>query len=193
MKNELASLKRRAEPVVAALHAGEEWLAAGALAVMALLPLAEIVVRPFFAGGIPGSIPFVEHLTLVVGFLGAAIAARRNRLIALATATFIPEGVFRQVAQGFAAAVGAGVAALLARSAVDVVAIEMEVGRPIALGVPSWGFQLVLPIAFAVIAVRLAWRSGGWGARAAAAAGSRPASGWATRGRRARPARRPRA
>ena len=173
MTNALPDLLRRAAParVVAALHAGEEWLAAGALAVMVLLPLAEIVVRPFLAGGIPGSIPFVEHLTLVVGFLGAAIAARRNRLIALATATFIPEGVVRQVAQGFAAAVGAGVAALLARSAIDVVAIEMDVGRPIALGVPSWAFQLVLPISFAVIAVRLAWRSGGWGARAAAAVG----------------------
>lgn len=92
MTNALASLKRRFEPVVTALHAGEEWLAAGALAVMVLLPLAEIVVRPLFAGGIPGSIPFVEHLTLVVGFLGAAIAARRNRLIALATATFIQIG-----------------------------------------------------------------------------------------------------
>jgi len=151
MTNALPGLRRRTEPVVAGLHAGEEWLAAGALAVMALLPLAEIAVRPFFAGGIPGSIPFVEHLTLVVGFLGAAIAARRNRLIALATATFIPEGAARQVAQGFAATVAAGITGLLARSAVDVVAIEMEVGRPIALGVPSWVFQLVLPVSFAVI------------------------------------------
>ena len=171
MTNVFPGLKRRAAPAIGFLHSAEEWLAASALAVMVLLPLAEIVVRPFLAGGIPGSIPFVEHLTLVVGFLGAAIAARRNRLIALATATFIPEGIARQVAQGFAAAVGAGVAALLARSAIDVVAIEMEVGRPIALGVPSWGFQIVLPVAFAIIAIRLAWRSGGWGARAAAAVG----------------------
>ena len=142
------------------LHGGEELLAACALGAMVLLPLAEIVVRPFFAGGIPGSIPFVEHLTLWVGFLGAGLAARRNKLIALATATFIPDGKARRVAQAFAATVGAGVSALLAWSAVEVVAIEMEVGGEIALGIPSWVFQLVLPFAFAVIAIRLMWGAG---------------------------------
>ena len=165
------AVARRAAPVLGFLHRAEELVAAGALGAMALLPLAEIVVRPIVAGGIPGSIPFVQHLTLWVGFLGAGLAARQNKLIALATATFIPEGTARQVAQGFAATVGAAVSALLARSAIDVVAIEMEVGGEIALGIPSWAFQLVLPFAFAVIAVRLGWRAGSRGARAAAGVG----------------------
>ena len=167
----LQAVARRAAPALGFLHKAEELLAAGALAAMALLPLAEIVVRPIITGGIPGSIPFVQHLTLWVGFLGAGLAARQNKLIALATATFIPEGTARQVAQGFAATVGATVSAILAWSAIDVVAIEMEVGGEIALGIPSWTFQVVLPLAFGVIAVRLGWRAGGWGARAAAAAG----------------------
>ncbi len=153
------------------LHGGEELLAACALGAMVLLPLAEIVIRPFFAGGIPGSIPFVEHLTLWVGFLGAGLAARRNKLIALATATFIPDGKARRVAQAFAATVGAGVSALLAWSAVEVVAIEMEVGGEIALGIPSWVFQLVLPFAFAVIAIRLMWGAGSLAGRVAGTLG----------------------
>ena len=157
--------------VLGGLHLAEEWGAALALALMALLPLAEIVVRPLLTGGIPGSIPFVQHLTLWVAFLGAGIAARQDKLIALATATFIPEGAARRAAQAFAATVGAAVTALLAWSAIDVVAIEMEIGGDIALGIPSWVFQLVLPLAFGVVAVRLAWRAGGWGARAVAAAG----------------------
>ena len=165
------AVARRVEPVLGFLHRTEELVAAFALGAMALLPLAEIVVRPIVAGGIPGSIPFVQHLTLWVGFLGAGLAARQNKLIALATATFIPEGTARQVAQGFAATVGATVSALLAWSAIDIVAIEMEVGGDIALGIPSWAFLLVLPFAFGVIAVRLGWRAGGWGARAAAALG----------------------
>jgi len=167
----LQAVARRAAPALGFLHRSEELLAAGALAVMALLPLAEIVVRLIVRGGIPGSIPFVQHLTLWVGFLGAGLAARQNKLIALATATFIPEGTARQVAQAFAATVGATVSAVLAWSAVDVVAIEMEVGGEIALGMPSWVFQLVLPFAFGVIAVRLGWRAGGWGARAVAGTG----------------------
>ena len=169
--NALPAVARRAKPVLGFLHRAEELVAAFALGAMALLPLAEIVVRPIVAGGIPGSIPFVQHLTLWVGFLGAGLAARQNKLIALATATFIPEGTARQVAQGFAATVGATVSALLAWSAIDIVAIEMEVGGEIALGIPSWAFQLVLPFAFGVIAVRLGWRAGGWGGRAAAALG----------------------
>ncbi len=152
-------------------HTTEVLLAGCALAAMALLPLAEIVVRPFLAGGIPGSIPFVEHLTLWVGFLGAGLAARQKKLIALATATFIPEGGVRRVAQAFAALVGAGVSALLAWSAIDVVAIEMDVGGEIALGIPSWVFQLVLPFAFGLIAVRLAWGAGSWAGRVAGAVG----------------------
>ena len=161
----------RAPRLLGFLHTGEELLAACALGAMALLPLAEIVIRPFFAGGIPGSIPFVEHLTLWVGFLGAGLAARHRKLIALATATFMPEGGVRRVAQAFAAMVGAGVSALLAWSAIDVVAIEMDVGGEIALGIPSWAFQLVLPFAFGLIAIRLAWGAGGWAGRVAGALG----------------------
>ena len=161
----------RPRRVLALLHAAEDTFAALPLAAMVLLPLAEIVVRPILTGGIPGSIPFVQHLTLWVGFLGAALAARENKLIALATASFIPEGGVRRATQVFAATVGAAVTGLLAWSAMDVVAIEMDVGGEIALGIPSWVFQLVLPAGFAVIAVRLAWRAGGWGARAVAALG----------------------
>ena len=147
--------------IVRFVHISEEWLAAVALSLMVLLPLAELVVRPFLAGGIPGSIPFVENLTLWVGFLGAGLAARQGKLIALATATFVPEGIGQKCAKTFSATVGAMVAALLARSALDVVAIEMDVGGEIALGIPSWIFQIILPIGFAVIAWRLAWSAGG--------------------------------
>jgi len=156
----------RQTEAVSVIHTAEELLASVSLALMMLLPLAEIVVRPFVAGGIPGSIPFVEHLTLWVGFIGACVAARSGKLIALATATFIPEGKFRTVARTFSATVGAMVSALLAWAALDVVAIEMEIGGEIALGIPSWVFQLVLPAAFGCIAWRLAWGAGSFGPRA---------------------------
>ena len=153
------------------VHTTEESIATVALAAMLLLPLAEIVVRPLVAGGIPGSIPFVEHLTLVVGFLGAALAARRGKLIALATASFIPDGAIRRTTQCFSATVGALVVAILAWTSVDIVVIEMEFAEEIALGVQTWMFQLVLPVSFSVIAFRLAWRAGGWLARALAGSG----------------------
>ena len=84
-------LKTRASPLALI----EDGLASLCLLVMVLLPLAEIVFRRAFARGIPASGPIVQHLTLWVGFLGAAIAARDGKLLALATGTFIPEGRIR--------------------------------------------------------------------------------------------------
>ena len=139
---------------------------------MVVLPLAEIVVRPLVAGGIPGSIPFVQHFTLWVGFLGAALAARDGKLIALATASFIPEGRVRGATQVFAAGVGAAVSMMLAAGAFDLMLLDREDGTVIAAGVPVWVAQLVLPVSFAAIAGRLVWRaSPAWAGRAAAALG----------------------
>jgi tripartite ATP-independent transporter DctM subunit len=154
------------------LRGSEELVANLALAAMVLLPLAEIVVRPVLTGGIPGSIPFVQHLTLCVGFLGAALAAREGKLIALATTSFLPAGRPRQAAGFFTAFVGSGVSILLATGAYDLMLFEMEDGTIIASGVPVWIAVLVLAVSFTAIALRLVWRAApGWGGRALASIG----------------------
>ena len=156
---------------LAPLHAAEDLLVGFALGAMVLLPLAEIAIRPLVAGGIPGAIPFVQHLTLWVGFLGAALAAREGKLVALATATFLPEGRVSQAASAFAAAVAASVCAALAWGSLDILAVERDLGSEIALGVPTWTAQAVMPVAFTVIALRLVWRAGDWPARGVALVG----------------------
>jgi tripartite ATP-independent transporter DctM subunit len=127
---------------------------------MVLLPLSEIVARKAFGRGIPGSGPIVQHLTLWVGFLGAAIAARDGKLLALATGTFIPPGPWRRAADILAAAFGACTATLLAWGGYRMIAAEREVGTNIGAGIPTWIAQAALPIAFVLIAVRLVWRAG---------------------------------
>ena len=168
---EPAEAPRPGARLLGVVHTSEELLATLVLALMVFLPLTEIVVRPFSSGGIPGSIPFVQHFTLLVAFLGAALAARHGKLIALATATFIPEGAWRRAAEMFSSAVAGMVTAGLAVASVDFVTDEFEFPQEVALGVPTWLFTLVLPAAFAAIALRLAWRAGGWPARGVAAVG----------------------
>jgi C4-dicarboxylate transporter, DctM subunit len=138
----------------------EDLIGSLALLVMVLLPLAEIVSRRAFSRGIPGSGPIVQHLTLWVGFLGAAIASRDGKLLALATGTFIPPGVWRRAADLFAAAFGACAAAILAIGGWQMTMIEREAGTNIGADIQAWVAQLVLPVAFALIAVRLVWRPG---------------------------------
>ena len=153
------------------LRALEDGAANVALAAMAILPIVELLWRTVSRGGIPGAGPLVQHLTLWVGFLGAAIAAREGRLLALATVTFIPAGRPRRIAEAFAAAVSAAVAALLCRAGIGLVLVERTSGESVAF-VPVWVAQLVLPIAFALIALRLVWRApGGIGGRALAGLG----------------------
>ena len=131
-----------------------------ALLAMVILPLLEIVWRRAFGQGIPASGPIVQHLTLWVGFLGAAIAARDGKLLALATGTFIPQGGWRRAADILAAAFGACSALVLAYGGYQMADIERQAGTTIGAGIPSWAAQSVLPIAFLLIAVRLVWRVG---------------------------------
>ncbi|PYQ74300.1 MAG: C4-dicarboxylate ABC transporter permease [Acidobacteria bacterium] len=154
-----------------------------ALLVMAVLPIAEIVSRRFFGRGIPASGPVVQHLTLWVGFLGAAIAAREGKLLALATGTFIPQGLWRRAADIVAAAFGACSAIVLAWGGWQMAAIEREAGTNIGAGIPTWIAQIVLPISFAIIAARLVWRTS-----SASLSGERSASGSAPASAEARSA-----
>jgi tripartite ATP-independent transporter DctM subunit len=136
-------------------HRLEDWIVASALVAMAVLPLAEIVLRRLGTSGIPGSIPFVQHLTLWVGFLGAAVAARENRLLALATGTLLPDGRVRRVAAILTATVAAAVTAALLVGAIELVRNERQMGSVIALRIPTWVGQLALPAGFALIGLRL--------------------------------------
>ncbi|MDH3254487.1 MAG: TRAP transporter small permease, partial [Acidobacteriota bacterium] len=126
---------------------------------MMLLPLAEAAGRALFSRGVPGSGSFVQNLTLWVAFLGAALAAREGKLLSLATGELLPGGRLGTVARVFSAGVGAGASVLLARASLDLIVVEKQAGSVLALGVPVWFVLLALPVAFALIAVRLVWRA----------------------------------
>jgi tripartite ATP-independent transporter DctM subunit len=137
-----------------------------------VLPLAEIAVRNLFTAGIPGAGPFTQHLTMWVALLGAAIAARDGKLLALATGSMLPEGRVREAARAFSGFVAAAISTVFAFGAVEYVRNTHEAGREIAAGVAEWTAELALPIGFALIAVRVAWFAATtWRARAVALLG----------------------
>lgn len=137
-----------------------------------LLPLAEVVLRRVFSTGIPGGAPFTYHLTLVVGMVGAAIAAREGKLLALSTEALWPTEVSKRVARVFSGAVAALVATLLAVGGLVVLQVHRAGGEEIGAGVPVWVADLAFPIAFGLIALRLVWRAAEtWAGRAIAAIG----------------------
>lgn len=129
------------------------------LASMTLVPLLEVAAREVLGGGIAGSIPIVQHLTLSISFLGAALAARANRLLALSTASFLPEA-WRPAIRVGCAALAAAITTLLAGAGLELAGIDREYGGMVAWGIPVWAFTAVMPLGFALLVLRLVWQGG---------------------------------
>ena len=124
------------------------------LAVMSLLPLLEFAGRLTIGRGIPGFAPLVQNLTLWVTFLGAALAARSDSLLALSTQDFLP-GSWRKRVRIFTSAIAAGITAWLLLASVNYVRTFLVLEDQIALGIPKWVALLALPAGFFLITARL--------------------------------------
>src|SRR5437773_8279091 len=106
------------------LLSSENLLLSVLLGAMAIIPIAEIVLRSTLGFGVPGSSSIVQHLTLAVGMLGGAVAARDGRLLALAATTeWIPAGL-KPASRLASGAVAATVTALLAMAAARFVLLD---------------------------------------------------------------------
>ena len=140
-----------------------------ALAALVVLPLLEIVLRATLQTGVSGSNAFVQHMTLVIGMLGGAVAARENRLLALSTGAFL-KGRVKLGAALFSGAVAATISLFLGVASYQFVLTEKEAGSILAYRVPVWLLQCVMPLGFVLVAVRLLYYAGeSWKFRALAA------------------------
>ena len=140
------------------------------LTAMVVIPIAEALLRGLLQTGITAAALIVQHLALIAGMLGGAIAAREGRLLLLSTlGDSVLRGRLRAVALAFTGVVGSVVAGLLAVASYQFVLAEQRLGKVLVYGIPVWAVELALPAGFAIIAARLAYRaSGRWGARVAA-------------------------
>jgi tripartite ATP-independent transporter DctM subunit len=154
----------------------ERALVAFLLLAMVLLPAFSTVSRRFTGREFPGAAVLAQHITLWVGFLGALLATASGQHLALSTLDVIPAGRPRATARFFGQAVSAATCALLAWASVVLVRVEWDSFGVITFGIRVAWSQLVMPIGFAAMALRFAWRAGD-------AAGEHDLRGrWALRG-----------
>lgn len=140
------------------LAAAENAFLSLVFASLVLLPLVEIALRTAAGIGFEGSSSLVQHLTLAIGMLGAAMAAREERLIAFSGATLL-KGPMARGAKIFGFASAAAVSVLLCYASLQLISAEREGGRILAHGIPVWTVQLLLPLGFGLIAGRLLMRA----------------------------------
>ena len=137
---------------------------------MALLPLAEALVRTVYPGGISGSTIWVQHLALWVAFLGAAIAARRGELLSLTAGAQLAGARSRAWIDIVVGGISVAVCLVLLYGSLVLVYVERDGGRTIGVGLPVWIAQAIMPVGFALIGVRLLLRaSPNWKGRLLAA------------------------
>ena len=141
------------------LRSGENLLLVLVLAAMAVIPLVEIVLRKVSHTGISGASAIVQHLVLVAGILGGAIAAREGRLLSLSTVTTFLKGGFRNAARWLSASFAVTVTAFLCLGSIRYLMVSREAGKTLAYGIPIWTIQLILPIGFAAITLRILFNS----------------------------------
>ena len=140
-----------------------------AFIVSMLLPLIEALGRPLGGISIPGSATYRAQLTLWLAFVGGLLATRERRHLTLSTAEAIGQVKMRDRATLFASSVAAAACSVLAYSAVGVVNADRTQGEALAIGLPIWISECVMPLALALIALRLAWGAGeSWKGRAVA-------------------------
>lgn len=130
-----------------------------ALAAMLLLPVTEILLRNVFKTGVSGSSAIVQHLTLIVGMLGGAIAARDRRLLALSPVQKLLKGRALAAAHVFSSGFAAAVCFFLCLASLQYVLEVKPLGKILVYGLPVWVVQLILPIGFGLITVRLFWHA----------------------------------
>ncbi len=149
-------------PLLSFLARIEDLCLALALAGIVVLPVSDVVLRRF-STGISGSTTLAQHLTLLVGMLGGAVAAREGRMLALSTAEAFLKGWFKTAMRLFSHGVAAAVALFLAEAGREWVVTESAAGKTLALGIPLWIVQAVLPLGFALVALRsILHEAGSW-------------------------------
>src|SRR5579864_4960223 len=130
-----------------------------ALGAVMALPLAEIVWRRASGRGILGAGAIASWLTMWVGLLGGAIAARDGKLLTLATGEFMPKGRLGEAARVLSGFVAAMISATFVAGGWTLVESYRASGDVIATLVPMWIGVLVLPVGFGLVGLRLAWRA----------------------------------
>ncbi|MGP0629577.1 TRAP transporter small permease [Nitrospina sp. 32_T5] len=128
------------------------------LTLMVLLSFGQVVLRNVMGSGILWGDTLLRQLVLWVGFLGASLAVRERKHIAIDFLPYFLNEFWKRINRIGVDLVTAVISAFLALAAWDFMIFEKEGGSTLFLEIPVWLFQTILPFSFALISLRLALR-----------------------------------
>jgi tripartite ATP-independent transporter DctM subunit len=129
------------------------------------LPAASALVQRLTGRQLLEAQPLARNITLWIGFAGAVLVTLTGRHLSLSTLDVIRPGWRRQAAGFFTHAVSAAVCALLTWASVEFVYSQWSNLSEVAFGIRVAWSELIMPVGFAVMALRFAWRADAGGPR----------------------------
>lgn len=124
------------------------------LSLMILLSFGQMLLRNFFDMGIVWGDTLLRQWVLWVGFLGASIAARKNKHISIEVLSNLPSPYWNQIIKAFTRLSAGIISGFLAWAAWSFMLFEKESESILFLDIPVWVFQIILPYSFMIIAIR---------------------------------------
>ena len=134
----------------------EKFFVALMLSVMILLAFLQIVLRNAFSSGISWGDPLVRYLVLWVGFIGASLATKDGKHITIEVFSRWFSGNGRRYLKAFSHLVSAFICSLLTFAGWTFVQNEAQMGGTTFLNIPAWIPQIIIPVTFALMALRFA-------------------------------------
>ena len=131
----------------------ENSIASLALAFLALLPVAEVIVRLVFHTGIPASNDYLRHLVLWVTFLGGMLTSRAGRHLSMSVGVDLLKNRVGDSLRIWDAIVASAVTSALAWGSVELVLIGFDPTMMVGF-LPTMVVAAIMPIGYGFMAVR---------------------------------------
>ena len=141
------------------LRWGENTVAIAVFAVLTFFPALEILARLIGRPGIPASAILVQHMTLWIGFIGAVLATRQNKLLSLIRKPLFQEDKIFHLGRWIAKNISFIVILFLFWGSLNLVIVEYNYPTYIAPGILRWVGQSIMPLGFLLIATQIFLKS----------------------------------
>jgi C4-dicarboxylate transporter DctQ subunit len=137
----------------------EQRLLVTLLSLMILIAFSQIVLRNLFDTGLAWGDPLVRNLVLWVSFIGATLAAKEGKHINIDVVSrwMPPRG--KILVEAITGLFSSLVCALMTFAALKFIKNEAQMGGGTFWGIPLWIPEIILPITFALMALRFSLHS----------------------------------